>query len=297
MNSQQLINLIEILKCRSMSEASQNLHLTPQALSISMKNLEKELGFSILSTTFSGTKLTEKGELLAELSSKFLADVSLLKDDQSLSTAYETILFPSLSGICSIYLPDLYNYLNQFTLKRTVDFSSYSPEKLIEKVQGNVLPYGILYQGFLDNKPLLDIQELGFYEIKKVDVHVMFHINHPLAKYKKVSLKTLLKYPWVNVASSDSILENLFCIIGKPYSLNIVPTTELLPTYFQNNTSAILLTYSIAKNLSSDEFITAQLNENFSSSLGIIYNTSHSLSAQKIEHLKILIDFFRIQLS
>ncbi len=297
MNSQQLLNLLEIRKCRSMSEASHNLHLSPQALSISMKTLEKELGFSILSTTFSGTKLTEKGEIFAELSAKYLVDVSLLRDEQPLSIVPETILFPSSAGICSFYLPKLYEYLDRFPVKYTVNFSSYNPEKLIEKVKKNTIPYGILYQSFLENTPLMALQGLHYYEIKTLDIHVMFHAAHPLAKYKKVSLNTLLKYPWVNVASSDSILDNLFSKIGKPCSLNIVPTTELLSTYFEKNKSAVLLTYSVDKNLSSNEFVTAQLNESFSSSLGIIYNKEYPLSGQEKQHLKILVDFFRILLS
>lgn len=77
MRIEQLKYLIEISKCKSMSVASENLHLTPQALSISIKNLEEELGVQLLERTNKGASLTQKGWLLTKLTEEFLNKVNL----------------------------------------------------------------------------------------------------------------------------------------------------------------------------------------------------------------------------
>ena len=298
MNSQQLINLIEIRKCRSMSEASQNLHLTPQALSISMHNLEKELGFSILTTTFSGTKLTEKGELFAELSEKYLADISQLKEEQLKTGPLEPFLFPALSGVCSMYLSDFNNYLKQLGVKQTVSFSSYSPEKMIQKIHKNDIPYGITYQSYLKNTPLINFQDCDFYKINKVKISVVLHKEHPLTKYKKVSLKSLIKYTWVNVANADFIFDALFDKIGRTTSVDIVPTLDLLPAYFSNNKSAVLLTHSNSNYLKNDNnFVSIDLNDDFTTAIGILYNKTNHFSDTQKKQLKYIVEFFRLQFS
>ena len=78
MRLEQLRYLVEISQCNSMSTASEKLHLTPQALSISIKNLEEELGIELVKRTNRGTSLTEKGWRLTILTKKFLEDIELL---------------------------------------------------------------------------------------------------------------------------------------------------------------------------------------------------------------------------
>lgn len=278
-----------------MSEASQNLHLTPQALSISMKNLEKELGFSVLDTTFSGTTLTAKGEALAILAEKFLFDIALLKDNDCATAAVEeSILFPAAPGINSLFLPQLYDYLTQFPANYKISFSAYSPEILIQKVQDGEIPYGFLYQTWLDGQPLVDIADLRFYEIKKFNLKAVLHKQHPLAHYKKVSLKSLLKYPWVNITNAKLILEGLFAKIGNPPTVSMVPTTNLLPVFLNNNPSAVLLHYLPGAELNAEQFVFVNLKESFTSSLIVVVNKTMVLQSRQLQnHLTILVNFFR----
>ncbi len=62
MRSEQLEYLIEISKNKSMNATSQKLHISPQALSIAMKTLEKELNMLLLDRTKQGVELTENGK-------------------------------------------------------------------------------------------------------------------------------------------------------------------------------------------------------------------------------------------
>ena len=59
---EQLEYLLEISKHKSIASASTMVHLTPQALSLSIKRLEEELQVPLLTRTSKGVFLTEEGK-------------------------------------------------------------------------------------------------------------------------------------------------------------------------------------------------------------------------------------------
>ena len=71
MRLEQLSSFLEVAKHSSLASASRNLHMTQQALSASIKNMETELGVTLLRRSSRGVALTSEGrQLLA-----FAADV------------------------------------------------------------------------------------------------------------------------------------------------------------------------------------------------------------------------------
>lgn len=72
MNIEQLRYLVEINKCKSITQASENLHISHQALSASIKALERELNVALLTKNSLGSKLTTDGLELLEISSEFI---------------------------------------------------------------------------------------------------------------------------------------------------------------------------------------------------------------------------------
>ena len=64
MRIEQFEYLLEISQNKSMNAASKNLHISPQALSNSIKKLEDELGLTILERTSMGVSLTPDGKSL-----------------------------------------------------------------------------------------------------------------------------------------------------------------------------------------------------------------------------------------
>lgn len=63
MRTDQIIYLNEINRRSSLHQASENLHISTQALSLSIKSLEEELGFQILERSRTGVTLTKKEKL------------------------------------------------------------------------------------------------------------------------------------------------------------------------------------------------------------------------------------------
>lgn len=66
--------LIEIDRYKNMRVASEQLHMTPQALSICVKNMEQEVGFQIFNRKPKGVEFTPEGERLLECAERILED-------------------------------------------------------------------------------------------------------------------------------------------------------------------------------------------------------------------------------
>lgn len=73
LNYQSLYYLLEVSAAQSFSLAAEKLHMTRPALSTSIKNLEKELGFLLLNRSHEGVTLTPQGEAVVTLAQKGFA--------------------------------------------------------------------------------------------------------------------------------------------------------------------------------------------------------------------------------
>ena len=66
MTVDQIRYFLEIAKCRSLLDASKNLHITQPTLSRQMSNIEKDLNVQLFFRTNHGMKLTPAGEVLQQ---------------------------------------------------------------------------------------------------------------------------------------------------------------------------------------------------------------------------------------
>ena len=66
MTVDQIRYFLEIAKCRSLLDASKNLHITQPTLSRQMSNIEKDLNVQLFFRTNHGIKLTPAGEVLQQ---------------------------------------------------------------------------------------------------------------------------------------------------------------------------------------------------------------------------------------
>lgn len=63
--------LVALSRHASMSAASRELHVTPQALSVAIGRLERELGVKLVRTDNQGTRLNENGRYLVAKTQMF----------------------------------------------------------------------------------------------------------------------------------------------------------------------------------------------------------------------------------
>lgn len=82
MTIQQLQYVLEIRKTGSISKAAKNLYLSQPNISNAIKNLERELGITILERTPAGVELTRAGRRLAERAEGIISSLREVAEEQ-----------------------------------------------------------------------------------------------------------------------------------------------------------------------------------------------------------------------
>ncbi|KRM18826.1 lysr family transcriptional regulator [Ligilactobacillus hayakitensis DSM 18933 = JCM 14209] len=97
-------------------EAAKELKVTPSAVSHSINNFEKELGFSLFIRNRSGVQLTTNGKRILPLVQEILNAELNLKEEASLINGVNTgrVRIGAFSSVCINWLPDI---INQFKEK------------------------------------------------------------------------------------------------------------------------------------------------------------------------------------
>ena len=110
MNLEYLQSFYVTVKSNSISKAAENLHLTQPGLSMQLKNLEKELGVTLLNRSNKGVEMTEEGKVVFDYAHTIL-DIkgNIERDLKSLHETVPTLIIGSCKSVgeyalpCSIY--------------------------------------------------------------------------------------------------------------------------------------------------------------------------------------------------
>jgi len=81
MREEQWWYLLDLQHTHSLNMTSKKFDITPQALGKSLRNLEKEIGFSVLNRSHVGVFFTQEGEAFLELETHFFTGLNQLRTD------------------------------------------------------------------------------------------------------------------------------------------------------------------------------------------------------------------------
>lgn len=224
MRMEQLTYLVEISRHKSMCTASKILHLTPQALSMSMKSLEEELNLPLLLKTPRGVSLTPKGQQLVALSEEFLAGLTELKRDTQPSILRGQVdLYtpaPLIENFLAIPLSKLYKAFPDLI----IDVHSLDYETTLEVMLTQHLPYTFYYRCFIDGTEVIqDIPPaLSFTPLTQVEYFCCVNQAHPFKKYKEISLEEFATQPLLLHLPSKYIILRILSFAG--LSPRIIPS-------------------------------------------------------------------------
>ena len=196
MRLEQLRYLIEISKSKSLSVASETLHISQQALSLTVKEMEKEVGFPLLIRSPRGIRLTKEGEVFTREINKILLDYDLLV--QKLTNGenqnfHRTIRIGIQYGILESYFSDTIEYLYREIKYIKLELEEASRNDLIENIKNSVYDIGILsYNSIGENEWRTDntLEEIVLFRAK-----LGAKVAPSMALYNcdTVSIKTALK--------------------------------------------------------------------------------------------------------
>lgn len=220
MNIQQLRYVVAIANNGTFREAANKLYVSQPSLSVSIKDLENELGFQIFNRTTTGTVLTNQGLLFYEKAlevvkcfdsfEKHFSQSDFDQNEFSIASQHYDFLPPIMARFSEINK----NYQSLRVFETT------TIQILDEVAQGNS-EIGIIYLNSQNRKGLfqrMDKLNLEFFDLVAFQTHIYLGQNHPLADRKSLSIEDIDGYPVVKFTQEKD--EYLY------YSENFVNTNE-----------------------------------------------------------------------
>ncbi|MFB2708755.1 LysR family transcriptional regulator [Streptococcus pneumoniae] len=219
MNIQQLRYVVAIANSGTFREAAEKMYVSQPSLSISVRDLEKELGFKIFRRTSSGTFLTRRGMEFYEKSQELVKGFDIFqnqyanpeeeKDEFSVASQHYDFLPPTITAFSERY-PDYKNFRI---------FESTTVQILDEVAQGHS-EIGIIYLNNQNKKGIMQrVEKLGLEVIELIPFHTHIYLRegHPLAQKEELVMEDLADLPTVRLTQEKD--EYLY------YSENFVDTS------------------------------------------------------------------------
>ena len=219
MNIQQLRYVVAIANSGTFREAAEKMYVSQPSLSISVRDLEKELGFKIFRRTSSGTFLTAAGWNFYEKAQELVKGFDVFQN-QYANPEEEKKEF-SISSQHYDFLPPL---ITQFSVlypenKDFRIFESTTVQILDEVAQGHS-ELGIIYLNKQNTKGIMQrVDKLGLEVVDLIpfQTHIYLRKGHPLAKKESLVMEDLAHLPTVRFTQEKD--EYLY------YSENFVDTS------------------------------------------------------------------------
>lgn len=195
---EQFIYLQAIAQNQSISAAADKLFISHQALSRSIHNFEAELGCPLLVRTNRGVSFTEEGKYVLEIAERV---VSAIKD---MNQHFQATERPVAGELRLLFNKQEYEY--RFSRVLSYFYKYYPALQLHYQVVGNADMVRLLDEGqadvgicdFIELEGISNFNipdTLTLTEFYRERLGVIFNKESPLNQYKKISLKTLSRYP------------------------------------------------------------------------------------------------------
>ena len=206
MNINQIKYVIAVADSNSMREAASRLFVSQPALSVSIRELENELGIVIFDRTSKGITLTDDGREFLTYAKKAVGQYAIL-EDRYLSKGGDRERFSVSAQHYNIAVKAFAETVRRFEPERYLFELHETKTKEVLRDVGNMRSeIGILAfsgSGEAVMKKLLREYQLSFFPLMKRDTYAYVWNDHPLAGRTELSLAELSDYPCISFDQSD----------------------------------------------------------------------------------------------
>ena len=206
MNITQIKYVLETSGASSMREAASRLFISQPALSLSIRELEDELGILIFDRTNKGISLTDEGREFVTYAKKVIGLYTILEDRYltnnvdkerfSVSTQHFNFAIKAFTNVVKSINPDKY----LFSIHET------KTKEVLEDVRTMKSEVGIVsFSGANESlfKKLLKENFLDFNPLKRRETYAYVWKDHEFAGRSEISLEELKDYPCVTFNQSE----------------------------------------------------------------------------------------------
>ncbi len=221
MDIEQIKIFCDLAETRSFSKAANRNLISQSAISQQVKNIEQQLKLQLIDRTCRPLALTQAGEIFFEGCREIYRQYEELRNKLA-NFAYEITGSITISGIPSVVLyllqPYIRYYLQQHPNVRLY-IEPMRANQAVEQVLADRADFAMLAISKGDRR--FDV--IPFYNEKLV---LTMHPEHPFAKKKKVSIKSLQLQPII-LFEKDQFTRKLIDDIFRKYGVMIKPVMEL----------------------------------------------------------------------
>lgn len=227
MTLDQLRYCIEAEKHHSFSKAADALFVSPSNVSMSISNLEHELGLQLFKRTSKGVVATTHGATIISYAKEIMKNlnkIELYADNHGDSVTNE-IKIGSAPLFSFSFLRDFLIRIFSICPDIKVKSESLTNPEIINKIYMQQLQFGLI--GFLSSrenaiKEELEHKEIDYFPLYCSNIYCFMSPNHPLAKKDIIDLNHLSAYP---VAIHEHSCKNLKPLLEE-YECNITETND-----------------------------------------------------------------------
>ena len=148
MNLDYLKSFYCIVKCNSISKASEKLHITQPGLSSQLKKLESEFGHSLLNRSNQGVSLTPVGEIVFDYAKLiFKLEENLYNDIKKLNTDQNNLSIAACQNFGSFYFSSKIHNFEEIYQNTNVTINTYNSSEVLKNILNHNYDLGILVGG------------------------------------------------------------------------------------------------------------------------------------------------------
>lgn len=298
MTPQQLRYVVEIAKHNSISQAASALFVTQPSISKAVRDLEAELGITILDRTNKGVIFTKEGTELLFYAKKLLEQMESVVHHFNKAKVINSTKFSISSQHYGFAIEAVANFMDYFTgRKYELAIREGKTTDVIDDVYANRSILGILSLTDL-NKHFFEryftSKLLTFIPLASLKQHVFLRKEHPLAHLESITLEQLRDYPYLTYQQDDLLLhfaEEALNVdnIGK---LVYLKDRGAMNNLLSNTDSYNLGTGCIVNNYMNPNIISIPLEESNSIQVGLVKRNDVFLP----EEVLVYIDFLKLAL-
>lgn len=275
MKLSQLKYFLEVASCLNITKAAKNLFISQPTLTVSIKNLEKELGIKLFYRSKQRITLTQEGEVFREKLKPIFTDLVELREEMiSLGVKENNVRIGMPPMMGALMFPKIFS-----------KFINDNPEiQFTIKENGAIKVLSLLMEDELDLSLLIlqshSNQSLEFHPLEEKDLKLYVNKKDPLAEKDLVSIKELKD---LKLILFDDDYFTTKVVKDKFKSFNMKPNIALQTTQIntinhfitQNLGASILIEGSIAE---SEHVKSITIEDTEPVTIGIAWKKEHFLS-------------------
>lgn len=284
MTATQLKYFVSVCRTKSISKASEECCVTQPAISLSIRELEKEFGVILFYRRGNRLILTQEGEKLYEKATKVLDIYDELESEMSEYKSHQIPLRIGIAPLLSIiYFPMLINEVRKIYPEISIKLFEYGSDRAHSLIYNDELDFALVNMEFYDidrfNSTVLTEDRLLLYVSK----------NHPLAEKQRITIEDIKDTPLAlfNVDSvQNKLVKSRFDALGlKPNIVMHVSQLQTIKKFLDQNSVGAFLFDSLRHEMK--DYVAIELNPPIPVKVGFIWKKGKYITSD----MKKFLDF------